>query len=137
MVEECSLSLCGLASLLSSVRRLCDQAREWAPTGRARHLIPPPILPFLSMGCHLLPQGKNPLSLGNPHLGSSAAGEQHRGFCMAAPEAALLQKNLSWSYAKPSRDLGEGEGPHLQGARLMTNVTQLFNNIPFFFIIIF
>lgn len=91
------------------------------------------------MGCHLLPQGRNPLSLGNPLLGSSAAGEQHCDFCMAAPEVALLQKNLSWSYAKPSCDPGEGEGPPPPpgGARLMTNVTQLFNNIPFLLLLFF
>lgn len=76
----CSLSLHSLASLLSSVRRLCDQASEGALWGRPAPLIP--LMPLcsslspaiLSMGCYFLPQGRKPHSPGKPlFLGGSAA----------------------------------------------------------------
>lgn len=126
----CSLSLRGLDSLLSSVRRLCGQAREGTPTGRARHLLScshPPC----RVARHL-PQGRkisSPRKSPSGQLCSSVISP-----CLR-PGIPLLQKNPSWSYAKPSSDLREeGTPPTLPWCRVAgSNMTQHFNNITFSF----
>lgn len=113
-------SLHGLASPLSSVSHLCGQASQGhcgqgqAPRVPLRFLYTDLCPAALSVGCYLLPQGRNPLSPGTrPCLG----GSQRCDFSTHALGFPRCRQSLSGAMQNPLGENGEGPPPSAVPAR--------------------
>lgn len=114
-------SLHGLASPLSSVSHLCGQASQgYCGQGQAPRV---PLMSLctdlspaaLSVGCYVLPQGRNPLSPGTrPCLGGSQRCDFSSTHALGFPQC---RQCLSGAMQNPLGEKGEGPPPSAVQAR--------------------